>query len=172
MKVINLFGAPGAGKSTTAAGLFHLMKLKKFNCELVTEYAKEMVWRGLPHSAFQDQLYITAKQNMRLEVLRDKVDFVITDSPLLLGCVYASTDYYCGYKNLVESIFNSYNNINFFVNRVKDYNPVGRNQTEGESDFISSEVKNFLDCSNYLYTVVDGDEHAPLKILNTIINGP
>lgn len=41
--VINLIGGPGSGKSTTAAGLFFRMKSMGVRCELVTEYAKELV---------------------------------------------------------------------------------------------------------------------------------
>ncbi len=46
LKVINLWAGPGAGKSTTAAGLFNLMKIRGYNVELVTEFAKEMVYEG------------------------------------------------------------------------------------------------------------------------------
>ena len=42
MLVINLFGAPGAGKSTGAAYIFSLLKMYGINAELITEYAKDM----------------------------------------------------------------------------------------------------------------------------------
>lgn len=41
-KVINLYGGPGTGKSTTAAMLFAKMKLAGFNCEYVPEFAKDL----------------------------------------------------------------------------------------------------------------------------------
>ena len=44
MKVINLVGGPGCGKSTTAAGLFYELKRRDYSVELVTEYAKSRVW--------------------------------------------------------------------------------------------------------------------------------
>ena len=44
MKVINLWGGPGCGKSTTAAGLFSIMKMRGHKVELVTEYAKELTY--------------------------------------------------------------------------------------------------------------------------------
>lgn len=50
MKVINLFGGPGIGKSTLAAGLFEHMKIAGFNVELVNEYAKDMVWEQREYS--------------------------------------------------------------------------------------------------------------------------
>jgi tRNA uridine 5-carbamoylmethylation protein Kti12 len=85
--VVNLFGGPGCGKSTTSAGLFHDMKKKSLNVELVTEYAKELVWSD-SISAMSDQLYLLANQNRRLDRLVGKVDYVITDAPLLLSAYY------------------------------------------------------------------------------------
>lgn len=46
MLIINLFGAPGAGKSTGAAYVFSQLKAAGVNAELVTEFAKDKVWEG------------------------------------------------------------------------------------------------------------------------------
>ena len=88
LNVINLFGGPGCGKSTTAAGLFHLMKLNEMNVELVTEYAKDLTWEERFGTLANDQLYVFAKQQKRLQVLKNKVRYVVTDSPLILGLSY------------------------------------------------------------------------------------
>ena len=37
MKVINLWGSPGSGKSTVAAGLFYRMKMADYNVELICQ---------------------------------------------------------------------------------------------------------------------------------------
>jgi len=88
MLVINIFGGPGVGKSTLAAEVFAHFKKNKLNIELVTEYAKDLVWEER-NNILKDQLYILAKQNRRLERLRNKgIDVVVTDSPLLLGKIY------------------------------------------------------------------------------------
>lgn len=42
--VVNLFGQPGAGKSTLAAYTFAKLKMMNVNCELVTEFAKDKTW--------------------------------------------------------------------------------------------------------------------------------
>ena len=42
--IVNLFGAPGCGKSTLAAALFSELKKAGFNAELVTEYANDKVY--------------------------------------------------------------------------------------------------------------------------------
>lgn len=41
MNVVNLFAGPGSGKSTTAAGIFYILKSEyNINCEYVSEYAR------------------------------------------------------------------------------------------------------------------------------------
>lgn len=62
MLVVNLFGVPGAGKSTGAAYVFSKLKMKGINAELVTEFAKDIVWennsRGLKN---QEYIFRNAK---------------------------------------------------------------------------------------------------------------
>lgn len=165
MKVINLFGQPGAGKSTTAAGLFHLLKLKGINCELVTEYAKDMVWRKMHPDAYADQLYILAKQNHRLERLRNQVDYVITDSPLLLSHIYCPPNYMPSFVKVVDELWDRYNNISFLLKRIKPYNTKGRLQTEDESDILSQKISALLNSKHISYFSINGDQTAPHKIL-------
>ena len=46
MKFINLFGSAGAGKSTTALGVAHNLKINGYKVEYVSEYAKQLVMSG------------------------------------------------------------------------------------------------------------------------------
>jgi uridine kinase len=41
--IVNIYGMPSAGKSTTAAGVFSELKWLNIDCELATEYAKDKV---------------------------------------------------------------------------------------------------------------------------------
>ena len=61
-KVINLFGGPGVGKSTIAAGLFYNMKIAGYNVEAPQEWCKQKVYEGTKYP-FKDQLYTYACQN-------------------------------------------------------------------------------------------------------------
>ena len=132
--VINLTGAPGAGKSTGAAKLFYELKTLGINCELVSEFAKDKTWEHNA-TALNCQEYIFGKQSYKLKRCRDEVDVIITDSPLPLTIIYTKDEQIKKpLTELVLAIYNSYDNINFFINRVKPYNPKGRNQTEAESD--------------------------------------
>lgn len=153
MKVINLFGGPGSRKSTLAADLFARMKRAGFNVELVTEYAKTKVWEG--HlNMLDDQLYILAKQNRRLAPLQGAVDYAITDSPLLLGLVYAKPTYFQSYRHLVWDLWNSYDNLNYFLLRPpkESYSEVGRLQTFEQAVQVDSDVKRMLDANSVRYS--------------------
>lgn len=169
MKVINLFAGPGAGKSTTAARLFTYCKDRGINVELVTEYAKDLTWEQR-EDILQDQLYVTAKQNRRLARLKDKVDFVITDSPLLLGYQYALPDYFPKtFKPFVVDLWNSYDNHCYFLGRVKPYRTAGRSQTEQEAVSIDGDIRKMLKDMEIKYLEVNGDESGAKHIFTDIL---
>ena len=156
MQVINIFGGPGAGKSTTAAGVFHAMKKQRLEVELVTEYAKDMTWEGRKN-ILTDQLYVLAKQNRRLHRLRGQVDCVISDSPLVLGLIYAQPNYFDTFKPFLMEVFNSYDNINIMLSRDFEYNPNGRNQTADEAEQIDDELRNLLISNRIPFYTVTND---------------
>ena len=169
-KVINLFGGPGSGKSTTAADLFALMKWNNYNVELVNEYAKELTWEKR-NLILDDQLYVTAKQNSKLWRIKDQVDWAITDSPLILGQAYARPDYLPNhFCNLIHEVYNSYQNINILLVREKPYHEVGRNQTKEEAINLDRRIKEILDVFQYPYIEVPGNQDARSIILEYIKN--
>ncbi len=160
-KVINFFAGPGTGKSTTAAGLFHRMKMDGENVELVTEYAKDMVWEGR-HSVLDDQIYLFAKQNRRIVRLIDKVDYIITDSPLLMGIAYmGGQGGDCLLKNLVKHTFEQHDNINFFLERDPSrHTGVGRMQTLEESIEKDKIILSLLQEYPHYHVTAKGDPHT------------
>lgn len=144
MKVINLFGGPGIGKSTFASYLFYKLKSEGYNAELVSEYAKELTWEE-NFDKLSDQLYVTAKQNRRLNRLKNKVDVVVTDCPILLGINYSTPSYIGGFfVPMVFSLFESYTNINIVLDRVKPYVNEGRTQTEEEARNIDWNIRQLI----------------------------
>lgn len=168
LKVINLFGAPGAGKSTIAAGLFFLMKTKNIQAELVTEFAKDVVWEG-HFTLLDDQLYVFAEQNRRLNRLRKKVDYVITDCSLLNSAIYKPAEYPKSFDDIVLDIYNTYENINVFIDRVAPYSQTGRIQMEKESDELAPRIINFLDSRGIDCMRTSGSTDAPDKIFGELI---
>lgn len=156
MKVINFWAGPGSGKSTTAAGLFYEMKKQGYEVELVTEYAKDMTWEER-FNVLTDQLYVLAKQNRRIHRLSGKVDWVITDSPILMGLMYKPQNYYESFNKFIFEVWNSYENLSFLLSRDFDYNPNGRNQTYEEAIDIDNRIHKFLNENNIPYHLVTND---------------
>ena len=170
MLVVNLFGAPGVGKSTGASYIFSRLKMFGINAELVTEFAKDKVWEG-SEAVFKNQAYIFGKQYFRISRLQDKVDVVITDSPILLSAFYAN-DHVLGeeFDKLVTKVFESYDSMNVFINRVKPYNPKGRFQTESESDEVSKDMNVFLNEHGVACRHYNGDLAGYDVLVNDIVN--
>lgn len=160
MIVVNLFGGPGCGKSTTSSALFSLMKRAYYNVELVSEYAKDLVWEERL-KMFGEQDYIFAQQNKRLRRLIGKVDIAITDSPILLGAIYTPDDYYMpSLKKVLLEAFTSYDNVNYLLRRKKDYVQIGRNQNAEEAKEKDSDIRLLLNACGFEFEPIDGDETA------------
>ena len=158
--VVNIFGVPGAGKSTGAAYVFAALKMQGVNAELVTEYAKDKVWEE-NNEAFKNQAFLFGKQSYRMSRCAGKVDVIVTDSPLPLSILYNNDPRLTGNFNLsVMDVFNSYRNMNFCLNRTKPYNPAGRLQTEEESDALAEPLKNLLEAWGIFYEEAPGDKQG------------
>lgn len=140
--VVNLFGGPGTGKSTTAAGVFHKLKLAGVNCEMALEYAKDRVWEGSGH-VLDNQLYVFGKQYHRIWRLLGKVDVVISDSPLLNSILYYQ-DENPHFPEMVAFEHSRLNNFNVFLQRVKPYNPAGRLQSEEKARELDDKIQKIL----------------------------
>lgn len=168
--IVNLIGAPGVGKSTSMAGVFSKLKQLGVDCEQATEFAKELVWERREET-FKDELYIFAKQYHRLFIVVGKVDVVVTDRPLVITAYYngASAKPIKGLSEMAIEAFKEYKNINIFLNRVKKYNPNGRNQTEEESDQISVGIRQILDDNHIDYDVLDADEKVVDKVVDMVL---
>lgn len=168
MKVVNLYGGPGCGKSTTAAGVFSLLKLHGISIELSTEYAKDVTHKEA-FKVLRDQLYLMGKQNHKTFIVKDKYDYVITDSPMLLSIIYADpTDKV--FQDFVLDRFLKQENLNFFIERVKPYVKVGRNQTEDEARILDNKIKAVLDNNGIPYQTIKGNKEGINDIVEVICN--
>lgn len=154
LTVINLFGGPGVGKSSIAARLFSDMKVHSKSVEYVSEVAKDYTWEER-HNMLTEQDIIFAKQHSRIRRLVGKVDYVVVDSPIILGLMYIPKDFPSSFEPYVLETFNTYNNKNILLNRTVPYNPIGRNQSELEAKCIDAELKVFLTRNNINFEDVD-----------------
>lgn len=87
--IINLYGGPGAGKSTSAAYVYYLLKSAGKSAELVREYVKDWAYEGRKINTY-DQIYFLGKQVRHESMLLGKVDWLVTDCPIFMNLYYAS----------------------------------------------------------------------------------
>lgn len=167
--VVNLFGTPGAGKSTGAAYVFAQLKMHGINCELVTEFAKDKVWENT-QEVFKNQAYIFGKQSFKINRCAEKVDVIITDSPLPLSIFYNNDSRLTeNFNQSVMDFFNSYHNMNFLLVRTKPYNSVGRHQTEAEADSLVEPMIQLLESRDIPYTEVNGEFNGYVRITDLVL---
>ena len=172
MRIVNFFGGPGVGKSTVAAGLYYEMKTRGISAELVTEYAKDVTWEGR-HALFEDQLYLLAKQNRKLErLVSHPLEYAVTDSPILLCAAYAKLNGMASehYIPLVREVFGKYDNFNVIIERDPSvYKQVGRTQTLEQASNIDMLVLDCLREFEIPHVVVQLDSNmTPQKWLDTL----
>lgn len=103
---------------------------------------------------------------------RDKVDVIVTDSPLLLSAFY-NKDPILGedFNKVVNNVFQSYDNRNYLLTRTKPYNPKGRLQTEEESDQLTEPMIKLLTLYNVPVKTVTGDFRGYAEILKELLEG-
>lgn len=169
MIVVNFYGGPSSGKSTVAAGLFHFLKMAEVNCELVTEYAKDLTW-GEHSKAMKYQPYLFGEQGWRLERLSGLVDVVVTDSPLILSSIYATPEMPQAWHDFVLWEHKRRNTLDFFLKRVKAYNPIGRSQTEEEAKAIDDKILDTLTGMGVkFHEVLTGDGTAAIRAFGIVM---
>jgi len=169
--VINLYGGPSSGKSTQGAGLFYKMKQEGYSVELVNEFAKEVVWEG-NEPMLKDQLFVLAHQNRKLVRLAGKVDYIITDSPVLLSIVYRHIYEGAMYSDLIDQMalecYDMYDNINFMLERTVPFEEVGRAQGYEQSLEIDKEIINVFDENEIDYTSLPVNDICVQSMIDVI----
>lgn len=172
MKVINLFGSSGAGKSTQALGLAYELKKRGIKCEYISEYAKELVFSGCSHLLTQNQLFVFSEQLRRMNTLRNtEIQYLVVDSPLLLGLFYGKKYNTTSRElnSLIINEFNTYDNTNIFLTRTAPFEQFGRVQQEEESNQDSLDLKQLL-LDNHVHFIEEESNdslaaHLAYKIL-------
>lgn len=159
--IINFFGGPGIGKSTQSSELFTLMKKSHMDVELTFEYPKIVAWEE-NYSTIKDQFFITANQHRNISRLYGKVEYIIVDSPIILGTVYKdlynekpeypATFYDESFDLFIINLFKKYQNFNVLLTRDDStYNQNGRFQNLEQSKEIDTFIKNRLDVNEISY---------------------
>jgi nicotinamide riboside kinase len=165
--VVNLWGGPSAGKTSGAFYVMGELKLRGVSCEYAAEFAKEKHWEGTT-AAFENELYIFAKQNYRLSKLNGKVKVIVTDAPLLASTAYAQ-EYSDNYKRFVYEEFNKYHNLNYYLERVFPYEQNGRNHDEKDAGKISDDIRMILSAYKVQCTYTTGNKDGYNLIISEVL---
>lgn len=182
--VVNLFGGPGISKSTTTALVYGKLKIEGVNAEIVTEFAKDLTWEGRT-TALAFQPYVAAKQMYRIHRLLDKVDVIVTDSPILLSAVYKGESYTPSFEAFLFDTFNSWDTMNIELARDSvnhAYNSAGRSQTEKGAMELDEQIDRMLHhhgVPHWNLRVREGEKTAnkitemvQLRLAGTLANPP
>lgn len=117
--IVNLYGGPGAGKSTTALMLAAELKKQGLHAEYVSEVAKELVYAQAfdrLDGSLENQKQIFTEQKNRLDMIAGNVDVAVTDAPLTLNTIYLADKDEKYIADIYEQ-YNEYNNYNIVIRR-------------------------------------------------------
>jgi RecA/RadA recombinase len=162
--VINFFGGPGSGKSTTALEIAAYLK----RLHLVTEYTHE---EAKDHTysknsiALSDQLYLLANQHHKLwRLAKNDIKYIVNDSPIILGLTYFNDNSkynFETFQNMTMDCWSQYHNINIFINRQDSlYQEYGRSQNITEAKKIDEDIKNMLNYHGIKYYKIQQNQFA------------
>lgn len=162
--LINLFGSSSAGKSSLMADLFVTLKQNGHTVEMCPEIVKQWVWSGLAPNKY-DQYYLLGHEIRQQSRLLNKVEYVISDSPALQNAFYNwhlnGNDYLLqpvkDYYTLLQE--DGHTIANFFLERNKPFEKVGRYQTEEESDKIAESLIQYIIDRDFQAIILKGKDH-------------
>ena len=176
-KIINIFGGPGIGKSSIAAGMTYKLKRNHISCDQPYEFPKLLAWDD-NHSAIQDQLYVLANQHRGIVKSYGKVDYIVLDSPILLsltyrnyykGTEYPSSLYGESFDKMVLDTFNQYDNINIVLDRADGvHNNDERYQNLEESKELDIVIENSLIENNIPFHKIKVDDGTVDNIMKLV----
>lgn len=165
--VINGYGGPGAGKSTACLEITAALKKEGYNAEYVQEYAKELVYEKdmeMLDGSPEHQYEILKEQTRRMDRLYDQVDFIVTDSPIMLNTIY-NKQLTPEYESLVNELQGEYINYSFFMERdASNFEEEGRIHNLTESIEKDNEIKDMLQKNEIKYKTYNHEN------VNEIVN--
>lgn len=175
--LIEFYGGPASGKSTTSLALTSLLKvyLDQYSCstmrvEYVSEAAKGHVWES-GSLMLGNQARLFGEQFRRLERLRGKVDIIVSDSPLWLCEFYGRRDLYppTAWAEVIRAHYRGFEVLPILVNRVGRFETSGRVHDEAASSDAHEAIAEIArrEYGGRLVTM-DADIGTPFRVIKQL----
>lgn len=170
LKVINLYGSPGTGKSSVRGGLYWLMNSLGESVGEIDEYAKYLYLTNRREVLKNQQMLVLSQQHDKQLSMRN-FEYAITDSPLHLSGYFAGPNYLENFPKVIEKACSDFENINFFLTRNLDegYQAEGRTQSKEESKRDSEGIQAYLDNLGIQYEIIPVDMLTPYVLYHKIL---
>lgn len=176
---VNFWGNPGVGKSGLAGELYGRLSGKGYLAELVKEYAKELQYRGelvrkdrrTGEDVETEQMIISTEQFRREAEYEDRVQVIVTDSPVLQGVVFAPAHYRTELTSILRQLTAGWRSIDVLLVRdVRlDYQSRGRIQSPEESMALRPEIESVLRTERPDFVTLHADE-ALERVFDVVVD--
>ena len=157
--VINIFGGPGSGKTTLASRLFYELKRRDIETANPEEHAKLALLAGQGWILDQ-QVILVGRAWETLQTLRDQVEVIIMDSPILLGCVYGQGREPASFHDLVADLHRRSDRINLMIRRDPNsgYSTHGRRESADEAKVVDTRILDTLPRTGEVFSETSRDD--------------
>lgn len=152
---INLYGAPGIGKSVLAKWLSYKLASLNYKVELVQELAKEYAYRKESIDSFEQWYVFGCQIKRELDFLK-YTDHIITDSPIGLNIYYSQRELW---KYLLEYEL-AYPGIHIYLHK-------GNFEHKNEGRFHDEKTSCTIDVN--MYKILDQNFFHPYNIDHLLV---
>ena len=145
---INIWGGPGAGKSTLAAYVFSILKQEGYSVEHITEFIKQWTYIPITPKSYDSVFCFINQIHNEDIVLRGETKMIVSDSPIILQYFYNNYHNCPGQEGVLKIALEYekiYPSLNIFLNRNDiHYNELGRYEKLEEAKKIDLKIENML----------------------------
>jgi hypothetical protein len=175
--LIDVYGGPSSGKSTTSLALTSLLKLyldqysgSSMLAEYVSEAAKDDVWES-GALMLRNQARLFGEQYRRLHRLAGKVQIIVSDSPLWLCSHYGHPDLYPRdeWAGVIRAHYEDFTVLPILVKRVGRFETAGRVHDEAASTAAHTAIAAIARREyNGSLIELDADVRTPFKVIELL----